>query len=114
MVLTVVYLRFPSAGSATPGRVGGTPPTILCSKKKKRGKKGKKIFKSFKEETIKRLSSKSKCYCSSYSRASRIQTFFLSANFGEWLFFSVFRGPSPPLPSLHFFGTKIDYLSKKF
>ena len=68
------------------------PPTFLHSKKKK-GKQRKKR-KSFRAETIKRLLPRSKCYCFSCSRASRTQTFFLSANCGGRQFFSVFHGPS--------------------
>ena len=40
--------------------------------KAKKGNKGKKIFK---EETIKRLSLREKCYCFNHSRASRTQNF---------------------------------------
>ena len=61
--------------------------TFLCSENKK-GKQRKKR-KSFKAETIKRLSPKSKCYCFSHSRASRIQKFFLPANHGGRQYFSV-------------------------
>ena len=43
--------------------------------KKKNGNKGK-TRKSFKAETIKKLSPRSKCYCFSHSRASRIQKLF--------------------------------------
>ena len=50
--------------------------------------------KSFKAETIKRLSPKSKCYCFSHCKASRIQKFSLSANHGGQQYFSVFHGPS--------------------
>ena len=49
------------------------PPTFLPSKKKK-GKQ-RKAKKTFKAENIKRLSLKSKLYCLSHSRASRIQNF---------------------------------------
>ena len=66
--------------------------TILCSENKK-GKQRKKR-KSFKAETIKRLSPRSKCYCFSHSRASRIQKFFLPANHGGRQYFSAFHGPS--------------------
>ena len=59
------------------------PSTLLCSKKKKR-KTGKK----------ERHSPKSKCYCFSHSRASRLETYFLSANHGGQQYFSVFHGPS--------------------
>ena len=46
----------------------------FAQQKEKRETKGKK--KTFKAETIKRLSPRSKCYCFSHSRASRIQRFF--------------------------------------
>ena len=37
---------------------------------------------------------KSKCYCLGYSMVSRIQKFFLSANYGGWQYFLVFNSPS--------------------
>ena len=79
------------------GDTGGAPgghgrPTFLGSKKKK-GKQ-RKARKTFKVETIKRLSLRSKCYCFSYSRASRTQRFFLSAKHSGRQYFSVFHGPS--------------------
>ena len=58
---------------------GGIAPLLFCVARKKKWKQRKKR-KSFKAETIKRLSPRSKCYCFSYSRASRIQQLFLSAN----------------------------------
>ena len=67
-------------------------PHFLCSKKKK-GKQ-RKPRNTFKSDTIKRLSLRSKLYCLSHSRASRIQTFFLSDNHGGRQYFSVFHGPS--------------------
>ena len=72
------------SGPATPGGPGGhaTPlhtHTLFFRSKNKIGKKRKKR-KSFKAKTIKRLSPRSKYYCSSHSRASRIQKIFLSAN----------------------------------
>ena len=67
-------------------------PQFLSSKKKK-GKQ-RKQRKSFRAETIKRLSLRSKCYYFSHSRASRIQKVFLSTNHGGRQFFSVFHGPS--------------------
>ena len=68
-------------------------PQFLSSKKKK-GKQ-RKQRKSFRAETIKRLSLRSKCYYFSHSRASRIQKVFLSTNHGGGRqFFSVFHGPS--------------------
>ena len=48
-----------------------TAPSFFCVTKRKKGNKGKKR-KSFKVETIKRLSPKSKCYCFSHSRATKI------------------------------------------
>ena len=73
----------------TPGRLGGpcSPPfTPPPPKPKIKSKSKEKKEKSFKEETIKRLSSKSKCYCFNHSRTSRIQKFFLSTNHGGRLF----------------------------
>ena len=65
---------------ATPGSLGRgaqppPAPTFLQSKKKKGEKKGKQR-KGFKAETIKRLSPRSKCYCLSNARVSRIQKMF--------------------------------------
>ena len=79
-----------NTGSA---KLGGEhdPLTFLRSKKKK--EKERKKRKTFKAETIKRLSPRSKCYCFSHSRASRIQTFFWSANHGGRQYLSVFHGP---------------------
>ena len=56
-----------------------TPSTFLRSKKKGKQRKERKTFKA---ETIKGLSPRSKLYCLSHSRASRIQNFFWSANHG--------------------------------
>ena len=67
--------------STRAGDIGGPCPPFFfffCSAKRKKGNKGEK--KTFKAETIKRPSPRSKCYCFSHSRASRIQRFFLSAN----------------------------------
>ena len=50
--------------------------------------------KNLKAETIKRLSPRSKRYCFSHSRVSRIQRFFLSTNHGSRQYFSVFYSPS--------------------
>ena len=62
--------NFHRAGD-TGGSGGHDPPlTILRSKKKKGRQKQKR--KGFKAETIKRLPSRSKYYCFSHSRASRI------------------------------------------
>ena len=60
---------------------------------KEKGKQRKKRN-SFKAETIKTLSPRSKCYCFSYSRASRIQKLFLSVNLGGRQYISVFHAPS--------------------
>ena len=49
---------------------------------------------SFKAKTIKRPSPRSKWYCFSHSRASRIQKVFLSVIYGARKNFSVFHGPS--------------------
>ena len=67
-------------------------PTFLRSKKKK-GKQREKRN-TFKAETIKRLSPRSKCYCFSHSRASRIQKVFFSANHAGWQYLPEFHGPS--------------------
>ena len=53
------------SGPATPGGLA-PPPHFLCSKKKKGNQRKKK---SFKAETIKRLSPRSNSYCLSHSRA---------------------------------------------
>ena len=66
------------------------PLTFLRSKNKK--EKQKKKRKNWKAETIKRLSPRSKCYCFSHSRVSRIQKCFLSTNHdGKFLNFRRFR-----------------------
>ena len=75
------------------GRGGGHGAATFLQAKRKKENKGKKR-KTFKAETIKRLSPSSKCYCFSHSRASRIQNFFLSPNHGGRLYLSVFHGPS--------------------
>ena len=82
-------------GPATQGKRG--PPTFLRSKNKKGRQRQKR--EGFKAETIKRLSARSKYYCFSHSRASRIRNFFLSANHGGRQYFSVFHGP-PTLKSI--------------
>ena len=76
-----------------PERPGGPCPpllfsTFLRSKKKKRETK-KKRKGCFKAETIKRLSPRSKCYCFSHSRASRIQLFFVGQPRQPTILFSV-------------------------
>ena len=53
------------------------PSTFLHTKKKKGEPTKKRTI--FKVETIERLSPRSKCYCFSHSRVSRIQRFFLLA-----------------------------------
>ena len=57
-----------------------TTTTFLRSKKKKRKPREKRTI--FKAETIEKLSPRSKYYCFSHSRVSRIQKFLLSANHG--------------------------------
>ena len=74
----------------------GSLPLLQLFKKKERETKVKKG--SVKVETIKSLSSKSKCYCFSHSRASRIKKFFLSDNYGGRQYFSVFHGPFTLIP----------------
>ena len=76
-----------SSGSAT---LEGHGSTLFCVAKWKKWNKEKKR-KSFKAETIKRLSPESKCYCFSHSRVSKIQKSFLSANHGVWQYCSVFH-----------------------
>ena len=68
-----------------------TTTTYLSRKmdKKIKGKQMKKR-KSFKAETIKRLSPMSKCYCFRLSRAFKIQKLLLSTNYGG----STFHGLS--------------------
>ena len=72
-----------------PGRAC-SPPPFFCVAKRKSETKGKKERLS----KQKRLSPRSKCYCFSDSRASRIQKFFWSANHGGRQYLSVFHGPS--------------------
>ena len=55
--------------------------------KNEKGKQRKKR-KSFKAETIKRLSPRSTCYCFSHSRLSKFQKFFLSADSAHLIFVS--------------------------
>ena len=88
---SISYSLFFRAGEE--GACNPLPPQLFCVAKRKKLNKGKK-GKSFKAETIKRLPPKSKCYCFSHSRASRIQKFFLSANHGNRQCFTVFHGPS--------------------
>ena len=79
-------------GGELGGHVPPPPPPHFLRSKKKKGKQ-RKARKTFKAETIKRLSLRSKLYCLSHSRASRTQKFFLSANHGGRQYFSVFHGP---------------------
>ena len=72
--------NFEHKAADTGGPGGHGFPSFLRSKKKK--EKQRKTRKTFKAETFKRLSLRSKLYCLSHSRASRIQKFFLSANHG--------------------------------
>ena len=74
----------------TRGARGARP--LFCVSKRKKGNKEKR--KSFKIEAIKRLSPRSKFYYFSHSRASRIQNFSLSANYGGRQYFSMFHDPS--------------------
>ena len=74
------------------------PPHFFVQQKQKREAK-KKERKSFKAETIKRLSPRSKCYCFSNGY------YFIQEHL-EFKYFSVFHGPytlkstSPALPNL--------------
>ena len=85
------------AGYTGEGGWAAMPSTFLRSKKKKKEQREK--WNGFKAETIKRLSPKSKYYCFSHSRASRIRKFFLSANHGSRQYFPVLYGP-PTLKSI--------------
>ena len=82
--------RYWGAGVAIPPPP--LPRTFLHSKKKKRNQREKR--KTFKAENIERLSPKSKCYCFSHSRASRVQSFFWLANHGGRQYLSMFHGSS--------------------
>ena len=77
----VCFMMHNLTGPTTTGGPGGHahphPFFFFCSKKNREKRKKRK---SFKAKTIKRLSPRSKCYCFSYSRASRIQKFFLSTD----------------------------------
>ena len=70
------------------------PPAYFFAQQKEKKKTKEKKRKIFKAETIKRLSPRSKCYCFSHSRASRIQKFFFSPNHGGRQYLPVFKGPS--------------------
>ena len=95
--LESVVIKWLYQGQAHHGRGGGGGgglwPSYFLRSKKKKGKQRKKR-KSFKAETIKKLSPRSKLYCFSHSRVSRIQKFFLSVNHGGRHYISVFHGPS--------------------
>ena len=82
-----------TGGVSGRGRGGGhSAATFLQPKRKKENKRKKR--KTFKAETIKRLSPSSKCYCFSHSRASKIQIFFFSANHAGRRYLPVFHGSS--------------------
>ena len=66
------------------------PPPLFCEAKRKR--RNKEIKERLSKQ--KRLSPRLKCYCFSYSRASRTQKFFCWANRGGQQYLSVFHGPS--------------------
>ena len=57
-------------GGGWGGGHGSLPPPLSFSRSRKKKGKQRKKRKSFKAETIKRLSSRSKCYCFSQSRSS--------------------------------------------
>ena len=83
---------FIRAGDTGVGVRGGHAPLLLRSKKKKGKPRKKRTI--FKAETIERLSPRSKYYCFSHSRVSRIQNIFLSVNHCGRQYFSVFHGLS--------------------
>ena len=66
-------------------------PHFFCVVKTKKRRQREKR-KGFKVETIKRLSPRSKYYCFSHSRASRIRKLSLSTNHGGRQYFLVFHG----------------------
>ena len=66
-----------------------TPLSFLRSKEKKRKQKKKR----YNAEPICRLLPRSKCYCFSHSRASKIQKCFLSANHDGRQYCSMLHGP---------------------
>ena len=85
-----ILIKF--TGPATRGWGQSTPthpPTPLFLRCRKKKRETKKKRKSFQAETIKRLSPRSKCYCFSHSRASRIQKLSLSAKRGPTILFSI-------------------------
>ena len=89
-----------NTGPATPTGAGSHAAFLRSKKKKGRQRKKRK---SLKAETIKRLSPRSKYYCFSHFRASRIRKFFFSANHGGRQYFSVFHGQF----EIHFAGPVI-------
>ena len=89
----ILFLAFNHRAGDTGGPCPPPSPIFPCSKKKK-GKQ-RKARKTFKAETIKRLSLRLKLYCLSHSRESRIQKFFLSANHGVRQYFSIFHFAGP-------------------
>ena len=102
--LAVFFFFFSMRAGDTGGGGSPWPPslTFLRNKKRKGEQRGKR--KTFKTETIKRLSPRSKCYFFSHSRVSRVQ-FFWSANHGGRQYLSAFHGPSTlksisPSPSM--------------
>ena len=94
-LVEVWILENKHSGPETPAEP--CPLQTFLSSKKRQGKQRQKR-KSLKTETVKRLSPRSKCYCFSHSRVSRIQNFFLSANHGGRQYFSLFHGPTTLKP----------------
>ena len=96
---TSVEMSFTKSGPATPGGEGrgGMASPLFCIAKRKKGDKGKKdrISKQILLKGMVKilLSPRSKYYCFSHSRASRIRKFFLSANHVGLQYISVFYGP---------------------
>ena len=84
---------------------------LFCAEKKARQKR-----KSFKAETIKRLSPRSKCYYISHSRIFRIQKFFLSAKDGGRQYHLVFYDPSTLKSissALQIFSSQFSFIASK-
>ena len=80
------FFKFFNSGRAgDTGRAMPPSPLFFLRSKKKKGKY-RKVRKTFKAETMKRLSLRSKLYCLIHSRTSRIQE--------RLKYFSVFHGPS--------------------
>ena len=74
------------------GNRGALPPPPVFHSKIKTGKQRENAFQG--RSYWKTVTKVKKCYCFSHSRVSRIQKFFLSANYGGWQYFSVFNSPS--------------------